>query len=263
MEIERKFFGRIIFELFNDHVPITAENFRCLCTGETGLGYYLRPRWYSDSLFHRVIPGFMCQGGDYNRGDGCGGESIYGQYFRSENHFYRHSKRGLLSMAQTRKAHTNNSQFFITFEPSHWLDGQHVVFGQVIAGEEVLRAIERQGSPTGRTKCEVRIWRCGELSPSSAYIALNDPSALTPTSLITPNTLTPPTTPPEQSEVSELSEMSEVGEVSQVGQVSEVAALEKLQSLLPLRPLHTLNYSRVRRDMTPIPREVYIAKKRL
>ncbi|CDJ51781.1 hypothetical protein, conserved [Eimeria brunetti] len=86
--------GRLIFQLFADQLPITAENFRCLCTGETGLGYYMRPRWYKGSPFHRIIPGFMAQGGDFHRGDGYGGESIYGQFFRDEKYLYRHSKRG-------------------------------------------------------------------------------------------------------------------------------------------------------------------------
>ncbi|CEM16465.1 unnamed protein product [Vitrella brassicaformis CCMP3155] len=159
--------GRLVFELFADELPITAENFRCLCTGETGLGYYLRPRWYKGVPVHRVVPGFMCQGGDFNMGDGHGGESIYGQFFRDEKFLYKHSKRGVLSMAKTRRRHSNNSQFFITFAPCPWLDGKHVVFGQLIDGWDALEAIEDVGTVMGRPRRPVTIYRCGELLPDT------------------------------------------------------------------------------------------------
>ncbi|EPT30873.1 peptidyl-prolyl isomerase [Toxoplasma gondii TgCatPRC2] len=155
--------GRMVFQLFADTHPITAENFRCLCTGETGLGYWMRPRWYKSTPFHRIVPGFMCQGGDIHRGDGRGGECIYGQFFRDERFLYKHSKRGLLSMAKARRQHTNNSQFFITFDACPWLDGEHVVFGQLQSGAEVLDQIEEQGTPGGWRKRPVEIWNCGEL----------------------------------------------------------------------------------------------------
>ncbi|CDJ68209.1 Peptidyl-prolyl cis-trans isomerase E, related [Eimeria necatrix] len=150
--------GRLIFQLFADQLPITAENFRCLCTGETGLGYYMRPRWYKGSPFHRIIPGFMAQGGDFHRGDGYGGESIYGQFMRDEKYLYKHSKRGLLSMAKGRDRHSSSSQFFITFQACPWLDGQHVVFGQLEAGQETLLLIEAAGSAAGKPRKPVSIF---------------------------------------------------------------------------------------------------------
>eukprot|EP00439_Symbiodinium_sp_Y106_P068164 s1006_g11.t1 len=115
MAVGRRAVGRLKFELFHDMLPITSENFRCLCTGETGLGYWLRPRWYRDTRMTRIIPGMMCQGGDFNFGSGAMGESIYGQRFRDEKFCYKHSKRGVLSMANAGIRHSNNSQFFITF----------------------------------------------------------------------------------------------------------------------------------------------------
>eukprot|EP00928_Gymnodinium_smaydae_P014348 TRINITY_DN15237_c0_g1_i1.p1 TRINITY_DN15237_c0_g1~~TRINITY_DN15237_c0_g1_i1.p1 ORF type:complete len:265 (+),score=54.79 TRINITY_DN15237_c0_g1_i1:40-795(+) len=160
--IGRRAVGRLKFELFNDVLPITAENFRSLATGETGLGYWLRPRWYKNASIHRVVPGFMCQGGDFNYGNGYMGESIYGQSFRDEKFAYRHSKRGVLSMANKGQRHTNNSQFFITFAPCPWLDGSHVVFGHVTEGMEVLDAIEAIGTEGGRPRRRIWIHNCGE-----------------------------------------------------------------------------------------------------
>lgn len=160
--IGRRAVGRLKFELFHDMLPITSENFRCLCTGETGLGYWLRPRWYKGTRMTRIMPGFMFQGGDFNFGTGEMGESIYAQCFRDEKFCYKHSKRGVLSMATTGAKHTNNSQFFVTFGPSPWLDGKHVAFGHVIDGLEVLDAIEECGTEGGRPLRKVWVHGCGE-----------------------------------------------------------------------------------------------------
>jgi peptidylprolyl isomerase len=123
--------GKIKFELFADKVPKTAENFRALCTGEKGTGAMGKPLHFKNSILHRIIPGFMAQGGDITHGNGFGGESIYGSKFKDEGFFYKHTTPGLLSMANAGKD-TNGSQFFITFVPCAWLDGKHVVFGKVI-----------------------------------------------------------------------------------------------------------------------------------
>ncbi|GIX65452.1 peptidyl-prolyl cis-trans isomerase [Babesia caballi] len=174
--------GRMIFELFMDKLPYTSENFRALCTGavreprwdmalagETGLGYYLRPRWYKDTPIHRIKTGFMCQGGNFNTGNSYGGESIYGQYMRDESYAYLHSKRGVLGMAKTRFKHSNGSQFYITFRPCSHLDDKMVVFGHLEYGEEVLDAIEEQGSMLGRPKRPVSIFNCGEIPLDCIY----------------------------------------------------------------------------------------------
>lgn len=160
--IGRRAVGRLKFELFHDVLPITAENFRALCTGETGLGYWMRPRWYKHVNMHKVVPGFMMQGGDFNYGTGMMGESIYAQRFRDERFCYKHSKRGVLSMANQGRRHTNNSNFFVTFAPCPWLDGKHVVFGHLIAGSEVLDAIEEVGTERGKPRQRVWVHDCGE-----------------------------------------------------------------------------------------------------
>jgi len=149
-------------ELFKDKVPKTAENFRALCTGEMGIGKSGKPLHYKNSSFHRIIPGFMMQGGDFTNGNGTGGESIYGLKFPDENFFYRHTGRGDLSMANSGK-NTNGSQFFITFKQTSWLDNNHVVFGKVVSGLEYLAAIELIGTESGRTKQNVIITDSGEI----------------------------------------------------------------------------------------------------
>merc|ERR1712051_381589 len=155
--------GRIEMELFDKDVPKTAENFRCLCTGEKGKGRSGKPLHFKGSTFHRVIPGFMCQGGDFTRGNGTGGESIYGEKFRDESFSGkagRHTGMGCLSMANA-GPNTNGSQFFVCTGSTPHLDGKHVVFGQVKEGMEVIRAIEQVGSGNGKTSKPVVITACG------------------------------------------------------------------------------------------------------
>ncbi|KAI8871470.1 cyclophilin-type peptidylprolyl cis-trans isomerase [Ramicandelaber brevisporus] len=149
----------IKFELFQD-VPKTIENFRSLCVGDK-VASNGKPLTYKGSIFHRVIPQFMLQGGDFTNHNGTGGVSIYGAKFADENFKYKHNVPFLLSMANA-GPNTNGSQFFITTVPTPWLDGKHVVFGKVIEGQEVVKKIESYGSGSGKTSATIKIEDCGE-----------------------------------------------------------------------------------------------------
>ncbi|PHH86087.1 hypothetical protein CDD83_10771 [Cordyceps sp. RAO-2017] len=171
--------GRITMELYSDLVPKTAENFRCLCTGEKGMGKSGKPLHYKGSMFHRVIKGFMIQGGDFTAGDGTGGESIYGAKFEDEAFPKKHEKPFLLSMANA-GPNTNGSQFFVTTVPTPHLDGKHVVFGEVLNGKSVVRQIENLNTQSGdKPHKDAVIADCGQLTGDAALAAdVKQPDAM-------------------------------------------------------------------------------------
>jgi peptidylprolyl isomerase len=163
---------RIEIEMFSSLTPKTCDNFAQLCSGARGMGRCGKPLHYLNSIFHRIIPGFMAQGGDFERGNGTGGESIYGSKFADEfeNGYVSHTEPFMLSMANAGPG-TNGSQFFITFRATPFLDGKHVVFGRVVAGQAVVKRMEGFGSQSGKPSALIRIKACGEIKVTESAAA--------------------------------------------------------------------------------------------
>ncbi|XP_070191349.1 probable inactive peptidyl-prolyl cis-trans isomerase-like 6 [Littorina saxatilis] len=155
--------GRLVIELFSDRVPKTCANFKYLCTGEKGTseesGYKLA---YVNSIFHRIVRNGWIQGGDIYHGRGNGGESVYGPVFEDENFSVPHDRRGMLGMANKTR-HTNQSQFYITLQPTPWMDAKYIAFGQVIEGTDTLRKMEMQDTMNERPVADIKIRECGVL----------------------------------------------------------------------------------------------------
>lgn len=165
IKVGSKPLGKLTFELRADVVPKTARNFLELCAHTKGFGF-------ENCGFHRIIPQFMIQGGDFTRGDGTGGRSIYGAKFKDENFKLKHQKPFLLSMANSGK-NTNGSQFFITTVACPWLDGKHVVFGHLLEGKDIVKKMEKMGTSSGKTKQKVSIGKCGVVDPRGSSKATN------------------------------------------------------------------------------------------
>lgn len=161
--------GKIVIELFADIVPLTAENFRCLCTGEKGRGRSGKRLSFLSSIFHRVIPGFVCTGGDITMGNGTGGESIYGAFFDDENFNATHDGPGVLSMANS-GPNSNGSQFFISTKALPHFDGKNVVFGKVVSGYDLVEKMEGCGSEDGTVSKRITVWDCGEVEQTGLRV---------------------------------------------------------------------------------------------
>ncbi|KAK3224719.1 hypothetical protein Dsin_004581 [Dipteronia sinensis] len=162
LSIDGHLAGRIVMELFADSTPITAKNFRALCTGDKGISTVGKPLRYKGSTFHRLIPGYMVYRGDITHGNGTGGESIYCISFTDENFVKKHIGPGIMSMAKI-GTRGNGSQFFICTAKTEWLDSKQVVFGQLVEGFEVLKAVDKIDSSSGFTSKPVMVIDCGQL----------------------------------------------------------------------------------------------------
>lgn len=167
---------RVVIGLYGKDCPNTVKNFATISAGTETSRITGLPLRYEGTKFHRIIPSFMIQGGDFTRGDGTGGESIFGGTFKDEAFQFKHTGLGVLSMANRGKD-TNSSQFFICTKPASWLDGKHVVFGQVLNGAGTLRRIEAKGSRSGTVSGEVKIVKCGVLPPLEETLSANAPAS--------------------------------------------------------------------------------------